>query len=197
MLSEPATRQVVSEPGTRGVVSEDLLIAKKRRAGKIKGRAERRGTEKAGAERAYNAARGPFCTAFSWCTHRSPSFCTYRFIFCTHRCPSVHTHRPTIRRASPVEQAARSLCVHTTVHLTYTPFALSTQAYDQARDRLEAQYEVGVVVTDEATKPPPSCVEVRGGASWHASLKQHDWDTEVSWRDWVGGWGTARSAAGR
>lgn len=34
------------------------------------------------------------------------------------------------------------------------------QAYDKARDRLEAQYEAGVVVTDEATKPPPSCIDV-------------------------------------
>lgn len=44
-----------------------------------------------------------------------------------------------------------------------------TQAYDKARDRLEAQYEAGVVVTDEATKPPPSCVEV-SVASWHVQF---------------------------
>lgn len=46
---------------------------------------------------------------------------------------------------------------------------LRTQAYDKARDRLEAQYEAGVVVTDEATKPPPSCVEV-SVASWHVQF---------------------------
>ena len=31
----------------------------------------------------------------------------------------------------------------------------------RARDKLEAQYEAGVMVNDdEATKPPPSCVDV-------------------------------------
>ena len=35
------------------------------------------------------------------------------------------------------------------------------QAYDQARLKVEAQYEAGVVVADdEATKPPPSCMDV-------------------------------------
>ena len=35
------------------------------------------------------------------------------------------------------------------------------QAYDKARARLEAEYEAGVVVTYEETRPPPSLIEVK------------------------------------
>ena len=34
------------------------------------------------------------------------------------------------------------------------------QAYDRARDKLDAELSAGVVVTNEATKPPPSCEDV-------------------------------------
>ena len=34
------------------------------------------------------------------------------------------------------------------------------QAYDRARDKLEAEYEAGVASTREEDKPPPSCVDV-------------------------------------
>ena len=51
-------------------------------------------------------------------------------------------------------------------HLVQTAYDILTepatrQAYDRARLKVEACYEAGIAVTeDEATKPPPSCVDV-------------------------------------
>ena len=75
---------------------------------------------------------------------------------------SLQLHPDKLRLATEDERVAAEEKYHA-VHVAYDILTepATRQLYDKARDKLEAQYAEGVVVTsDESTKPPPSCVDV-------------------------------------
>ena len=75
---------------------------------------------------------------------------------------SLELHPDKQLRATEEERVAAEERFHA-VQVAYDILQepATRQAYDKARLKVEAQYEAGVVVTnDESTKPPPSCVDI-------------------------------------
>ena len=89
-------------------------------------------------------------------------FCSAAELKAAYKKRSLELHPDKQLRKSPDEKLAAEEKFHQ-LQKAYDILTepATRQAYDRARDKLEAEYEAGVVVNDdEATKPPPSCVDV-------------------------------------
>ena len=95
-------------------------------------------------------------------TRDEDKFCSAADLKAAYKKRSLELHPDKMRGRTPDEK----LAAEEKFHQLQKAYEILTepatrQMYDRARDKLEAQYEAGVVVNDdEATKPPPSCVDV-------------------------------------
>ena len=71
----------------------------------------------------------------------------------------LHPDKQTGKSESEREAVAERFHEVTQAHAILSEPA-TRQAYDRARDKLEAEYEAGITSTREEDKPPPSCVDV-------------------------------------